>query len=199
MRIFIALLLLVTTSPCTAFVKTKIDLGNIILGDELYLDAETIFNHDFKENPNYFVYPISNKGSLEMYSVARNDFVQYPLNCIRHIAGTKRGMVIICEKKLIYHSYSENKITYELRLPQETSCGGSFMGDNKGVLYFLCRKNVEGRQSKVYTVRLYTRGKREGEMQFLGRPVLTERIGSRFKLVQKFRKLESTYGLFYSS
>ena len=134
----------VLANQCLAFVKTKINLGNIITGDELYLDAETIFNHDFKENPNYFVYPMSNKGALEMYSVARNNFVEYPLNCIRPIAGTRRGMVIICETKLIYHSYSQNGVTFELRLPQDTSCGGSFMGENKGALYYLCRKNVEG-------------------------------------------------------
>ena len=48
-------------------------------------------------------------------------------------------------------------------------------------------------------VKLHTRGRREGEMKFLGGSILTERIGSRFKLIKKSRKLESTYGLFYCS
>ena len=147
--IFIALaatlLFLTLLSPSLSLVKTKIDLGNIITGDELYLDAETIFNHDFKENPNYFVYPISNKGALEMLSVAKNEFVTYPQNCENSIAATKRGVLVSCDTKIVYYSYKEKGIVNEIRLPENTNCGGSYMGKEKRFLYFVCRKNVENR------------------------------------------------------
>ena len=138
-------LLLILISPSRALINTKIDLGNIIPGDELYLDAETIFNHDFKENPNYFVYPISNKGALQMLSVARNEFVTYPENCESSIAATTRGVLVHCDTKIVYHSYKEKSIVNELRLPENTICGGSYIDKAKRFLYFVCRKNVEHR------------------------------------------------------
>ena len=46
---------------------------------------------------------------------------------------------------------------------------------------------------------MYAKGKREGEMAFLNSSILTENIGSRFRLVEKFRKRGDNFVLFYSA
>ena len=99
-----------------------------------------------------------------MFSVAKSDFVTYPLNCESSIAATQRGVIVSCEKKILYYSYKEKGIVNELRLPENTVCGGSYFDRKKHSLYFICRKNVENRKSKIFMVQMYVKGKKEGKM-----------------------------------
>lgn len=69
------LLLALLAQPALGSLKNSMDLGNIVIGDELYIDAETFFNQDFSSNPGFFAFPTSvKKSSFEMYSMPNSEY-----------------------------------------------------------------------------------------------------------------------------
>ena len=85
--------LLLLTQPSFSILKKQENIGHLVVGDEIYVDAENFLNHDFKQNPGYFVYPTGHQSAFEMYSVPQAGISKLPLDCERAIVAFKGGVL----------------------------------------------------------------------------------------------------------
>jgi len=178
--------------------KKHEDIGNIVVGDWIYLDAGTFFNHDFKNKPNYFVYPTSHKASFEMYSVAKTNIASIPQNCEGPIVVFHHGIIYDCDNKLKFYSYKEDLVLNEMKIESGTRCGGSYLSSDHKTVFTFCRRMIDLKSSKLYVVQIGLTKKRRGNMKIVGRSFVTAAGGHRFRVIKSITSNLKSFILFWS-
>jgi len=171
------------------------DLGYIVIGDEIYLDSETFLNHDFSENPGYFVYPIPHKSAFEMYSVPKGQLVPSQLGCDGVAGIVTAGIIYNCRNKLKFFSLVEREIMTEFRIPEETKCTAVHKDSERKIIILLCRKIVGIKVAKIYLMTFRHKGKKSkiGVFTRERNPLLTGFLNDRFEVLVKPKRLSSNH------
>jgi WD40 repeat protein len=176
------------------------DLGNIVIGDELFIDAETFFNQDFASNPGFFAFPTSvKKSSFEMYSMPNSEYqIELPQGCDSVTAVTKHGALLTFKDKLAFYSFKEREITNSFRLPPNTKCRGQLVISKISSLLTVCRKSISLKTSKIYLLTVGISKKNLGLMQLVKKPLVTSSGHYRSSFIARLQQNFKNIAIFWN-
>ena len=130
--------------------KKVINLGEVTIGDKLYIDAETFLDVQFKKNTEAFVYPFYQKSELEMISVPDPEFTtKIPETCSDIIMADKRGIIFSCKDSIKVYDRRRNSAVIDCLLPQDMICSGYVMIENEGSILTFCKEKITPKKAKV--------------------------------------------------
>ena len=181
--------LLVLAHPSLSILKKQDNIGHLVVGDEIYVDAENFLNHDFKQNPGYFVYPTGHQSAFEMYSVPQAGVSKLPIDCERAIVAFKGGVLFQCRRKLKVYSSKEGEVINEFALSETTQCGGYYKIPKRSQFITVCRKSQGTKESKLYIVTVnYSKTKEFGQIKISKNPLTTTNLNKRMKFLGSYEE-----------